>query len=131
MTIEGQSAIYGRLASRTVKMTDDAALFYDHSLDRRRGYTNPNSWLYDTDGRIKSAYLNLASLDASSLQSAALSTDAIVLGVTFNQMNYQPATPADSGETPGADDPTPRPVPIEFSIVAFSSDVHDWEAANP
>jgi hypothetical protein len=131
MTIEGQSAIYGRLASRTVTMADDAALFYDHSLDRRRGYTNPQSWLYDTDGRIKSAYLNLASLDASLLQSVALSTDAIVLGVTFNQVNYQPSASIDPGETPGAEDPTPRPVPIEFSIVAFASDVHDWEAANP
>lgn len=130
VTIEEQSAIYGRLAARVVQLDDDAAVFYDHALDRRRGYTNPDSWVYDDDGRIKSAYLNLASLDASALQSAALVTDAIVLGITYNGANYLPAAAAQPGDAGGQDDPTPRPVPIEFSIVAFSNNVRDWEAAN-
>lgn len=130
VTVEEQSAVYGRLAAKSVVLADDAAVFYDHSLDRRRGYTNPSSYLYDTDGSIKSAYRTLTSLDASLLQSLALSTDAVVLGVTYNQANYQPAIAVGGGGAAGADDPTPRPVPIEFEIVAFSNNVRDWEEAN-
>ena len=121
------SAIYGRTACSAMEMSGDAAVFYDHSLDLRCGYTNIDSKIYDEDGRIKNAFLSMTSLDSLLLQLVADTTNTIVktdtgLRVTLSSINLVPTT-----ETTPVNEPTPRPVRVEYDVAAFGNNIQNWE----
>lgn len=123
----GTSALYGRAACSALDMTGDAAVFYDHSLDLRCGYTNIDSKIYDENGRIKNAFLSLTSLDSLLLQLVADTTNTIVktdtgLRVTLISTNLITTT-----DTVPETDPTPRPVPVKYDVVAFGNNIGNWE----
>ncbi len=52
MEIADDSAVYGRVAASELTIKNQGALFYDHSLDSRNGYTNTESELYNADGTL-------------------------------------------------------------------------------
>ncbi|MEE9129777.1 MAG: hypothetical protein V3T84_07135 [Phycisphaerales bacterium] len=126
MEIANDSAVYGRLAAGELRIKDQGALFYDHSLDSRNGYTNTGSKLYAADGTLISELSLLWSLNDSDLQSFAdaIGTDVEARGDTIASTTAPPDVP--TVVLPG--DPTPRPVPVEYEIVSFGTDVKAWEA---
>ena len=123
LEIRGDSALYGRVAARRLRITDQGALFYDHSLDSRNGYTNTDSKLYNDDGTLITELSSLDSLNDSDLQSFA---DESGMNVEAKGETTISATSLDAVEPP-LDDVTPRPVPVEYQIVSFGTDVKEWE----
>jgi hypothetical protein len=126
--LEDTSAVYGRIAGKSVTMRDDAALFYDPALDTRTGFTNIESPIYDDDLRMLNAFKTLTSLDTASLQAVADATRTIVKADTGLKLSLTGATitPADEDPVP-ITEPTPRPVRVDHTVVSFGSDVKSWE----
>lgn len=122
--IEDDSALYGSVACDDMVMTENAALFYDHALDLRTGYSNTASPLFESDGDIKSTFLTLGQFNPAVLESiaGAMNIQIMAFGET-----YGPA-PADPPPPP-PEAPTPRPVPVTFHIVSFGTDMHLAEEA--
>jgi hypothetical protein len=107
-------------------MCTNGAVFYDHSLDRGNGFTNPNSMVYDANGRIKTAVQNLASLNESALTELGEAVGGTVRTVNGTLVG------SDAGNTvvtttPGQ--PTPRTIPVEFGIISSGSNVFAMETA--
>jgi len=127
LRISGASALYGRTACNAVEMSGDAALFYDHSLDLRCGYTNIDSKIYDENGRIKNAFLSLTSLDSLALQLLADTTDTIVKSDTGLRLTLAGINIISTSDTAPITEPTPRPVRVEYDVVAFGNNILDWE----
>ena len=125
MEIANDSAVYGRVAAGELRIKHQGALFYDHSLDSRNGYTNTESELYDADGTLISELDLLWSLNDSDLQRFAdeIGTDVEAEGETILSTTSTPTTTAEL--LPG--DPTPRPVPVDYEIISFGTDVKAWE----
>ncbi len=125
MEIADDSAVYGRVAADELRIRDQGALFYDHSLDSRNGYTNTDSKLYDAGGALIAELSLLLSLNDSDLQSFAdaIGTDVRGGGETIVSATAMPDAAA--VVLPG--DPTPRPVPVDYQIVTFGTDVKTWE----
>ncbi len=125
MEIADDSAVYGRVAAGELRIKHQGALFYDHSLDSRNGYTNTDSKLYDADGTLISELDLLWSLNDSDLQSFAdaIGTDVEAEGETI----ISTTSTATTTPEPLPGDPTPRPVPVEYEIISFGTDVKAWE----
>ncbi len=115
-------ALYGRLAATRVEVTGNGAIFYDHSLDGRRGFANPASPLY-VSGAIQDAILTLPSLDTAVLTTTA--NDLNLLLRSGGQL-YGDTPPADPGP-PAPGDPTPRIMAVEYDLVSFGVDMREWE----
>jgi hypothetical protein len=126
-TISQQSAVYGRVASRIVTMTDDAAIFYDASLNDRVGYCYPDSALWDTSNRLKNEFKTLASLDGSLLQAIADTTNTVISALTKSDPTYKPASSPSTSPTVGPTDPTPRPIEVDYELVTFGNALDAWE----
>jgi hypothetical protein len=127
LRVGGTSALYGRTACNSMEMRDSAAVFYDHSLDIRCGYTNIESKIYTEDGRIKDAFLSLGSLDSLLLQLAADTTNTIVKSDAGLKLTLVSALlPTDTDNTP-VTEPTPRPVRVQYDVVAFGNNIENWE----
>jgi hypothetical protein len=126
-TLSQQSAVYGRVASRVVAMTGDAALFYDPSLNDRVGYCYSGSALWDTNDRLKNEFKTLASLDASLLQSIADTLGTIIAALTKGDPAYKPASSPTAPPAVGPTDPTPRPIEVEYELVTFGNALDAWE----
>lgn len=126
MEIADDSAVYGRVAAGELRIKDQGALFYDHSLDSRNGYTNTDSKIYDADGMLISELDLLSSLNDSDLQSFAdaIGTDVEAQG---DRIISTTSTAIATAE-PLPDAPTPRPVPVKYEIMSFGTDVKAWEA---
>jgi hypothetical protein len=121
----GQSAIYGRLATQNIQMGNDAAVFYDPSLNAHVGYTALDGSMYQADGRLKPEFRNIASLDAGLLQSLADTGNVVVrglLGLLIKPTGYTPTR-----TDPGPTEPTPRPVKIEHTVRTIGVAVASWE----
>jgi hypothetical protein len=131
LSIQEQSAVYGRVAARSVELLNDGAVFYDHALDGRKGYTNLDSPLYDDDGSLLTQFRTVTSLDPTILQSLATVTQTAVMGVTYNSSNYAPPAGATTITAVDESEPTPRPVSVDMRLVSFANDVRSWEAENP
>ncbi len=124
VSIKQESAVYGRVAAKTVTITDNGALFYDSALDPRVGYTNPDSSLFSVAGNLETAYSLGFTLDSGSLQMLADVTGNVIHanGKAVYPMVAPPPPPP-----PAAGDPTPRPVPVEYILVTFGPDMTRWE----
>lgn len=46
LSIDNRSAVFGSVAARNIVIANQSAIYYDHCLDERTGYTNPDSRLY-------------------------------------------------------------------------------------
>jgi hypothetical protein len=133
VTIGDQSAVYGRLAADRVSMHEDAAVFYDHTLDSGFGYTKPDSLVFAADGSIPSSFVAIGSLAEGTLAEAAAHTD---LAISAYGKTYYQGQRYDGDFVPGTSDvllppdpaaPTPRPAVVEFEFGAFGADITGWE----
>ncbi|MCZ6444597.1 MAG: hypothetical protein O6758_00275 [Planctomycetota bacterium] len=124
--IETDSAIYGRVAVTRLLIKDNGSLFYDHTLDSGLGYMNLDGPLYDVNEHIFDEFLGLASLDEADLLAASDATGTVIYssGNTYGTPPSEEIPPVPPGE------PTPRPVPVEYEIVSFGTDMRDWEKQN-
>jgi hypothetical protein len=122
--IEGQSAIYGRIASTRVAVSSDAAIFYDPALNDGVGFTEPTSALYSA-GRLRSQFATLASLDSAVIQAAADATNLLVKTVfgLLTPSGYSPTGPGAVAPT----DPTPRPLRIRMQRISVGDALKSWE----
>jgi hypothetical protein len=118
LSLAGEVALYGRAAVESLTLDGEAAVFYDHALDYRQGYTNPDSPLYDGG-------LAPSTLDPALLQTLANSTSTTLRA---NGVNYAPPDGAPPPPPPSGT-PTARPVIVESTLVVFGPDVKAWEAA--
>jgi hypothetical protein len=125
--IQDDSALYGRLLTTELKMTRQSAVFYDHSLDNGGGYTNPFSALFEDDGSIKVEITSqLASLDIGIVEAVAA---AAGLAINLQGQVYGDISENVAEAEPIPGQPTPRPVPVDYTIVVFGTDVQAWEDA--
>lgn len=131
VSLRNTSALYGRVAARVVQMRDSAAVFYDHTLDSRTGYSNPKSMIFKSDGHIQPAVASITTLDASSLQTLAdslLVTVTSVVDGVLGLLGIGPTSPpVNTPPVVAANDPTPRPVPVDYHIVSYGLPVSSWE----
>ena len=125
LLLEDNSALYGRVLAQRVAVTQNCAIFYDHALDDGTGYTNEFSALFDGEGNIKDSFKGLVSLDASVLEALAAS-DSIVVRSGKEAYGVSESEPV-VVPTPGV--PTDRPIPVDYTILVYTSDVTEWEAA--
>jgi hypothetical protein len=77
LRIEEISAVYGRVASSSVLVRDDSAIFYCHTLMPYNGFTNLGGELYE-DGRLKDEFKLIASLDPITLETLATGTRTVI-----------------------------------------------------
>jgi len=127
VTINQDSAVYGRIAGKTVTISDNGALFYDPALDTRVGYTNPDSKLFNAADGLATAFSLGFTLDFGSLLTLADTTGTIIQA---NGKIVVPTIPSTPPPPPAAGDPTPRPVPVEYILVTFGPDMTQWEHPN-
>ncbi len=115
-----ESALYGRVAAAEVVLKKDGSIFYDPLLDDRTGYTNPESLLFEDTGHILEQILALPSLSDADLRAAA---EATQLSLAANQKYFFGGGQSTVESPPvGPYDPTPRPLPVEYEIVALGID---------
>jgi len=124
LTINQDSAVYGRIAGKTLTISDNGALFYDPALDTRVGYTNRESGLFTITDGLATAFSLGFSLDFGSLLALADMTGTVIQANGEIAVPTIPFTPPAPG---GAGDPTPRPVPVEYTLVTFGPDMTRWE----
>jgi hypothetical protein len=121
-SVQGASAIYGRVAAATLSLSGTSAIFYDPALDGGNGYTTSTSPIYAADGTMRASYLSLATLDSADL---ATLSDAQNVKVKSNGKSVGSVS-ADAVMPPEGE-PTPRPVPVEWSLVSTGADASEWE----
>lgn len=119
--IANLARLCGRVVAGRIELSEDAVVYYDHALDRRTGYTNLASPIYDSDGRVKSDFANLQSLDPADLAALASSQDIKVRAInrSYGTSPLAAATPPDEA--------TPRPVPVTLNRLAYNTSVLSWE----
>ena len=120
--MEDNARLCGRIAAKRIQLSNDATVFYDHALDRRTGYTNAASPIYDGDGRVKPAYSDLSSLGDSALVALANAEEVKVRAV-----NYQYGSASTNDAVVGTGESTPRSVKVTYNAVTYDTAVADWE----
>jgi hypothetical protein len=126
--IEDTSALYGRVAGADVALRNNGAIFYDHGMDRRIGYTNQDSALFDASERILSQYQTLASLSRTDLQAAATATETDVLP-PHKQETKVNGMPAAAPDVTPVSEPTPRPLDVVYEVQSLGLDARTYEDA--
>jgi hypothetical protein len=129
--MKNQSALYGRVAAQEVSLIDEAAVFYDHSLDSQIGYTASDSPLVDATGHIDGLFRALANFDLVSLLGVANLTGKIIKSPKGrDQPSILPAVlPTVTPPVVGADDPTPRTKTVSRTLTDYGSE-REWEEDN-
>lgn len=72
--LENRSAVYGRILGRDVVLHEGVAVYYDPTLDLRRGWTAPSSGVWTADGKVNAEVQEVATLDDTSLLEFAVKT---------------------------------------------------------
>ncbi len=122
LEVAGQSAVYGRVAVEGLLIGGSSGLYYDHAIDYRQGFTNPDSPLYN--GNSLNTALAPTSLDPALLQAMANTTGTTLRA---SAVNYAPPpAPPPPPSPPGT--PTPRPVHVEYTLECLGEDIQSWEA---
>jgi hypothetical protein len=123
-TIQHTSALYGRVAAKSINVINSASIFYDHYLARDDGYTDLDSAIYDADGYIKDEYKLLSSFNDADVTAAAVSDGSAVSvgGTVYNQQ------PDGADAVTLAGQPTPRTIVITYEITSFGTDLDSLEA---
>jgi hypothetical protein len=126
--IKDQSALYGRVAAQEVRMSEQAAVFYEPALNRKSGYTDLESPMYNEDGTLKDEFRTIPSLSVSDLQAVANTTDVVIKPATDEVTIVKPAGYSDPAPDMGAPtQPTPRTVKVVAELKSYGSDIQDWE----
>ncbi len=121
LAVLGDSAIYGRVAVESLTLENASAIFYDHAIDQRRGFTRPQSPLYS--GSNLNPALVPVSLDPALLQALAIATFTTLRA---NTVDYAPL-PVPPPPPPPPGTPTPRPLQVEYTLETFGPDMESWE----
>jgi hypothetical protein len=116
------SRMCGRVAARTITLRSGSRLYYDHALDRRAGYTNEHSPLYNDAGRVKPAVLALASLNNADLEALA---EAENIQVTSDTRTYKSSSLV-TGVVESAD-ATLRKITIVLGRSVYDTDIQHLE----
>jgi len=122
VNLKDDSAIYGRIASSTLKVENRAGVFYDHTLEERTGFTNRNGGLYESDGTMKNWVGTIASLTDSELLSLA---EAQQIAIKAGDETY--GTRTSSYVPPPSGTPSERPVEVSVRLVSVGVDTGHWE----
>ena len=122
LAVADDSALYGRVAAERVTVNMNGAIFYDHALDPRRGYTSVDTDIFTQTGDIDPAFLGMSSLDPANLVALADSRQIFILAGGEILGMGPPVVPP-----PPPTDPTPRPVPVDFTLSGFGSTMTQWE----
>jgi hypothetical protein len=126
--IRDQSALYGRVAAKRVDVREQGAVFYDPALNRRTGFTEPSSVLFQSDGQLLSAVKTMTTLDQATLQSIADACNIELKAATDENILIKPTGAIDPTiSTTGPTEPTPRPTKVEYRIMSHGTSVTDWE----
>ena len=72
--VESRSAVYGRILGKQVMLHEGVALFYDHVLDARRGWTTAESGIWTSSGTVNEQVKSVEKLDDASLLKFAADT---------------------------------------------------------
>jgi len=112
LELDHDSALYGQVVAKEVVVHHNSAIYYDHILDKKNGYTNKDSAIYDSDGKVKTEVKSLTSLSKSLV-------DGVVTLISVDD---------ESSKVINAGDPTPRTVKVSYEIVSFASNVPSWES---
>ena len=72
--VESRSAVYGRVLGREVVLHEGVALYYDPTLDARRGWSNADSGIWTASGTVHPEVRGVAKLDDASLLEFAAAT---------------------------------------------------------
>lgn len=122
LLLEDQSTVRGRLATNSIRMQDESCLFYDHGLGSGLGSTRAAELIADFQkkGRRRSRRMTeLPRLFMDELLS-------ICQGGKVRARTDRP-TPSHSKSWRGS--PTPRPVAIEFQLLAHGTAPGTFEQA--
>jgi len=117
--VRDDSAVYGRVASRSLYVRDNGAIFYDPALDTGAGYTNPESPVFDASLNIKAEVKTIATLDDSALVNTSENLGLKVVNgkSTIIPVSLDPDVPP----VVGVNDPTPRTVEVEVTMTSFGT----------
>jgi hypothetical protein len=107
-------------------LEDQGALFYDHGMDRRVGFTNPDSALFDGSDNIVVTYRSLAALTRATLQAAATATSTNILAVRKSETLVD-GTPPDVPPVVLPTNSTPRPLDVSYEIQSLGLDARTFE----
>jgi hypothetical protein len=126
--IEDTSGLYGRITGAHVELRNEAALYYDHGMDRRIGYTNRKSSLFDANENIRAPFKALASLDRPAIQAAAAATQTNVLP-PHKRETMVVGKPAVAPDVVLPSNPTPRPLDVPYEVLSLGLDARTFEDA--
>ncbi len=119
--LSNNARVCGRLAVGELQLSNNAVIYYDHALDRQTGYTNAYSLIYDDDGRVRSSFGSLESLNDEDLASLASSLSIRIDAVGESHGERQDPPPNDLMSA------TPRRVRVTTNAVLTDSSVAIWE----
>jgi len=74
VTVGEGSAVYGRILGGNIDLIDGGSVFYDPALNSGRGWSNPNSGIWETPTSVRAEILDVARLDDESLATFAAAT---------------------------------------------------------
>jgi hypothetical protein len=128
--MDGQAALYGSMTAYEATLAGYSALFYDPGLDEHMGFTNLASKAYNADGTMLEAIRTLPSLNEADLLLAAALTGTHISAGSYSTADsmmgsVEPPPPV------AEDQPTPRPVLVEFEFTGFGTTVSEWEGSSP
>lgn len=72
--VENRSAVYGRVLGKDIYLREGVALFYDPTLDARRGWSNASSGIWTASGTVLSEVRNVKELSDAALMEFAVKT---------------------------------------------------------
>lgn len=124
--IRNNAALYGRVAAKAIRVTSNATIFYDPALNTQEGFATLTSPIYDESGRMRTGFSSLSSLSSTNLTLLSATT-----GTALSTADRLIGSLLDPGPTAvPVSQPTPRTVPVEFTLQSFGSETSPWEEAN-
>jgi hypothetical protein len=103
-------------------------VFYDPALNKRTGFTEAGSALFEIDGHIRSAVTTMTTFDPAILQSIADSCNIQLKAASDENVVYTPASAiAPTPDSTPPTEPTPRPVEVAYRIISHGSSIAEWE----
>ncbi len=121
--IREDSAVYGRIVAKDIYLTQNGAIFYDPLLNQDRGFTNFDSAIYDSGGRMRATFSSLTNLSSGTLSVVSTTTGTVVSAA--DRLLGTVAAPAPEVVAPT--EPTPRNIPVNVSITSLGVNPLDWE----
>jgi len=122
LLLEDQSTVRGRLAANSIRMQDESCLFYDHGLGSGLGVTRAADLIADHQNKGRGRSHRMAELPMQFMDELL----SVCQGGNVDARTDRPP-PSHSNSWRGS--PTPRPVAIEFQLLAHGTDPGTFEKA--